>query len=312
MQEAIKRLDFTPNPTARRLAGNVQCRIGMLYNNPSLSFVSELLLGALSECSTRGHQLLIERCDITVGAEQAAVEKLMQSRVDAILFSAHLNERKPVLEAVRKAGVAVVEFVVDDAHEDVATISIDHYKAAEHLTQHLIGLGHRRIGFIKGHPSHTVSGQRLQGYLSALSGAGIRVDTQLIEQGYFSYQSGLLAAERLLALPSSRPTAVFASNDDMAAAVVATANRLGMKVPMDLSVAGFDDTIIASTIWPGLTTIRQPVEAMGRAAVQAALSEIKRLRADAPPSPAPQKRLRFTLVERESTAAPPIPIVEAI
>ena len=303
VQAAIKHLDYIPNPTARRLAGSVHCRIGMLYNNPSLSFLSEFMLGALSECSASGHQLLVERCGMTVAAEQAAVQKLLQCRIDSIVLPAPLSEAKAVLSAVKKAGIAMVAVAVGEPGVDVATIRIDNYKAAHQLAQHLINLGHRRIGFIKGHPNQTVSNQRLRGFLDSLAQNDLETLPELVEQGYFSYHSGLLASERLLALPI-RPTAIFASNDDMAAAAVATANRLGLRVPHDLSVVGFDDTLIASTIWPGLTTIHQPVEAMGRAAIKVVLEEMKRLRNGETGGPA-QRKLRYTLVERESTAPPP-------
>src|SRR5690606_16367397 len=128
-------------------------------------------------------------------------------------------------------------------------------------------------------------------------------DDSYIEQGYFSYRSGLTAAERLLAR-DPRPTAIFAANDDMAAATLAVAHRLGIDVPGELSIAGFDDTLIAATLWPSLTTIRQPIAAMARASVDLLLKELRRRRARVGGRP-PQQLLKYTLVRRDSTAPAP-------
>jgi LacI family transcriptional regulator len=170
------------------------------------------------------------------------------------------------------------------------------------MTRHLIDLGHRRIGFIKGHPNQTASGQRLEGHLEALSEAGIASAEALIAQGYFTYRSGMEAAERLLeATPS--PTAIFASNDDMAAATVAVAHRRGLDVPRDLTVCGYDDSALATTIWPELTTIRQPIAEMSRQAVILLADEIRSRRTGEEPRRR-QALLDFELIRRQSDSEP--------
>jgi LacI family transcriptional regulator len=118
----------------------------------------------------------------------------------------------------------------------------------------------------------------------------------------FTYRSGLDAAEHLLAL-EERPTAIFSSNDDMAAAAVAVAHRLGLDVPGDLTVTGFDDTALATTIWPELTTVRQPIAGMAREAVQSLVRRVRALREGEAAEPE-QVRMDFELVRRQSDAAP--------
>jgi LacI family transcriptional regulator len=162
-------------------------------------------------------------------------------------------------------------------------------------------LGHRRIGFINGHPNQTASGQRFRGYIEGMTEAGLSVGTDQVAQGYFTYRSGLEAAEKLLT--AWKPTAIFASNDDMAAATMAVAHRRGLDVPADLSVAGFDDTPLATTVWPALTTVRQPIAEMAREAVRLLIDQIRKGRA-AETAPVRHKLLKFTLIERESTAPP--------
>ncbi len=130
--------------------------------------------------------------------------------------------------------------------------------------------------------------------------AGLKPDPRMVTQGYFTYRSGLEAAEKLLRAPK-RPSAIFASNDDMAAATVAVAHRMGLDVPRDLTIAGFDDTPLATTVWPALTTVRQPIADMAREAVKLLLEQLRRKRAGAETEPV-QKLLEFTLIPRESTA----------
>ena len=142
-----------------------------------------------------------------------------------------------------------------------------------------------------------------RGYCAALEEAGIALDEQLIATGNFTYRSGLEAAEHLLSLESV-PTAIFASNDDMAAATVAAAHRQGIDVPADLSVCGFDDTPLATTIWPELTTIRQPVAEMSDGAVSMLAELIRAPRDGAGPADTPHRQLEFELIRRQSDAPP--------
>jgi len=135
----------------------------------------------------------------------------------------------------------------------------------------------------------------------AMTEAGLSVDADQVAQGYFTYRSGLDAAEKLL--DGSKPTAIFASNDDMAAATMAVAHRRGLEVPGDLSIAGFDDTPLATTVWPELTTVRQPIAEMARDAVRLLVEQIRGRRNGAAPQVV-HKMLKFTLVKRASSSVP--------
>jgi LacI family transcriptional regulator len=171
------------------------------------------------------------------------------------------------------------------------------------MTRHLGALGHVRIGLITGNPNQTASGERVEGYRAALDDMGIAFDAELVVEGLFTYRSGLDAADRLLELPVP-PSAIFASNDDMAAATVAVAHRKGLDVPGDLTVCGFDDTALATTIWPELTTIRQPVTEMSRTAVDLLVRQIRAHNATG--EGVEQKHLLadYELIRRQSDAAP--------
>lgn len=183
------------------------------------------------------------------------------------------------------------------------SVSIDDRRAAYDMTRHLGALGHTRIGFITGDPKQTASGERLAGYRAALADMGLAFLPERVGAGLFTYRSGLEAAERLLGLHEP-PTAIFASNDDMAAAAVAIAHRKGLDVPGDLTVCGFDDTVLATTIWPELTTIRQPVTEMSRTAIELLVREIRMRNANDSSVDHPHVLADYALIRRQSDAPP--------
>ncbi len=169
------------------------------------------------------------------------------------------------------------------------------------MTRHLLELGHRRIGFILGRPGHGATDERYRGFGDEMRAGGVPVDAELVKTGNFVFADGLVCAAEILRSPS-RPTAIFASNDDTAAAVIAVARRMGLSLPDQLSVAGFDDAPVATMIWPELTTIRQPVAALARTATELIIEHSPRRRGW--PEPVPHRLLDFELVARGSTAPP--------
>ncbi|MCH8686202.1 LacI family DNA-binding transcriptional regulator [Pedomonas mirosovicensis] len=301
VEAAIRALNYAPNPAARSLASAGLIRIGLLYSNPSAAYLSEFLVGSLDQCRRHNIQLVVEKCEPETD-EQAVAEQLIASGIDGLILPPPLCDEPEMLDLVIRTRTPAVAVAPGVPNPEVSAVSIDNFEAALTMTRHLIELGHRRIGFIIGHPNQGASARRLDGYRAALVEAGLAVDESLITQGYFTYRSGLDAAEQLLRLPTP-PTAIFASNDDMAAASVAVVHRHGLDVPGDITVCGFDDTALATTIWPELTTIRQPVTEMSRAAVDLLLQEIRQLRAKEQVQPS-HLLLDFELIRRQSDAIP--------
>ena len=298
VEAAVKELGYSPNVAARNLARAASLHIGLLYNNPSAAYLNELLVGVLEQSSQAGCQIVLEKC----GArnERAAIERLVRDGVGGIILPPPLSDSNAALEAVRAAKVPFIAVATGRPDAAGLSVRIDDLEAAAAMTRHLLSLGHRDIGFIVGAPNQTVSAQRQAGFEKALKEAGIAVHSEWVKQGSFTYRSGLVAAEQIL--DSARhPTAIFASNDDMAAAAIAVAHRLNLDVPKDLTIVGFDDTPLATTIWPALTTVRQPVAAMARKAVELLMEEIRLRRLGETLGPM-QHFMNFTLVKRESSA----------
>lgn len=298
---SIAALNYVPNQAAQRLAGSEQLRIGVLYSNPSAAYLSEFLVGLLEQAGRSHAQLVVEKCDIDALEEEHA-QSLIDSGVHGLVLPPPLCDSPRLLALVAASGTPAVMVASGRPSDQVCTVSIDDRGAAYEMTRHVLSLGHQRIGFITGHPNQTASAQRLLGFQAAMAEAGITLPEELVVQGLFSYRSGLDAAERLLSLPQ-RPSAIFAGNDDMAAAAVAVCHRMGLDVPSDITVVGFDDTAIATTIWPELTTIRQPIAEMSRSAVELLVQQI-RARRSGEPEPVGHLVLEHTLVRRQSDAAP--------
>ena len=171
------------------------------------------------------------------------------------------------------------------------------------MTDYLIGLGHRRIGFIRGPLEHGASQERYEGFRDAVAGAGLDFDASLVAEGEFTYRSGLECAETLLGR-ADRPTAIFASNDDMAVAVIALAHKYNLDVPRDLTVTGFDDTQTATAVWPQLTTVRQPISDMASSAIELLAAELDSRAGGGEAKPVSPIEIRSTVIERDSSRPP--------
>ncbi|MES1985833.1 MAG: LacI family DNA-binding transcriptional regulator [Pseudomonadota bacterium] len=302
VKASIAALNYSPSVAARSLAGGEETRIGLLYSNPSSSYLSEFLMGSLDQAARSGVHLVVEKFgdDMSVAA---VMQQLKSGRISGIILPPPLCDSQEMLDALAKAAIPAVAVATGRAPSDMLAVSIDDFQAAYEMTQHLITLGHSRIGFIKGNPNLSASDRRFEGYRAALTEAGIADDPSLCAQGYFTYRSGLDAAETILDRPN-RPSAIFASNDDMAAATVAVAHRRGMDVPSDLTVCGFDDTPLATTIWPELTTIHQPIGEMSRVAVEMLVREMRGRPKPGADTAETHVMLDYSLVRRQSDAAP--------
>lgn len=295
---AIAELEYSPNLTARSFSSAV--RVGAIYSNPSSSNLGTFLMGAFRQSGESGCQFLIEPGSTEAEAIDG-LHRLIEARIGGVILPPPLCDSEAILELAESSDVLPLAFATAIPREGVSAIIVDDYKGAFDMTRYLISLGHRAIGFIQGDPKHSPSQRREQGYRAAMAGASLMIHDDWIALGLFTYRSGLDAARQLLS-SQQRPTAIFASNDDMAAAVIAVAHGMGLSLPSDLSIAGFDDAQIASTIWPELTTIRQPISDMASRAVAFLSDQIREARTGRKPE-VRHVREMLTLVERASTGA---------
>jgi LacI family transcriptional regulator len=298
---AIRELGYSPNPAARSLASASRLQLCLLYANPSSTYLIAMLLGALERVRENDTQIVVAECDGEADAERTITDQLKRG-INGVLLVPPLADSLQLLNLLKERDVPTVTIGPQLVGERISSVMIDDRSAACTMTEYLIGLGHRRIGFITGDPKYLVSKVRKSGYRHALKAAGIKWRPELVATGRFSYRSGLDAADRLLALPEI-PTAIFASNDEMAAATISVAHCRNIDVPGELTVTGFDDTLLATTVWPKITTIRQPISDMSHAAIDLLARSIRASRA-ARDTECEHLTLDYSLVTRESSAPP--------
>ncbi|MES1970963.1 MAG: LacI family DNA-binding transcriptional regulator [Pseudomonadota bacterium] len=298
---AIAELDYKPNAAARALASASPVRIGLLYNSPESAFVSALLVGALDAATRFGAQLLIRRFEEHRTLSDILFE-MVEGGANALILPAPYCEAASGTGLIERLDVPLIALCPGSELPDMSSVRVDDVAAARDMANYLIGLGHRRIGFVRGAQNHIVSRTRFEGYRLALLEHGLELDPDLVVDGDLTFDSGLGATEQLLSLRRP-PTAIFASNDDMAAAIVSVAHRRDIRVPDQLSIAGFDDSPISRKIWPALTTVRQPIVDMTEIAVES-LIEILGNPATKEPLATFTTYADYSLVIRGSTSAP--------
>ncbi|MCJ9430680.1 LacI family DNA-binding transcriptional regulator [Kordiimonas marina] len=273
VEEAIKELGYRPNPSARGLAGRRSYIVGLLYDNPSPQYLAHLHAGVMEACLPRHYGLALSHFISTAPDLADNVRGwLRQAQIDGVVLTPPLSDHAGLLETIKAMGVPSV-VVSSKGPGDIPSVVIDEEAAAYQMTKHLIDVGHKDIAFIIGHPDHYASALRLAGFRRAMKDAGLSVPDGWVRQGYFDFASGREAAQVLLS-GSKRPSAIFASNDDMAAGVLYEAHARKLLVPDDIAIAGFDDTPLSRQVWPGLTTVRQPIRSIGETAGQIVLDAI--------------------------------------
>lgn len=302
VQAAISELHYRPNPSARHLAGTHGYNIALLFDNPSASYLIDLQRGALESCRAEGFHLILQPCtDQSSDLSRDILSLVEESRVPGVILSPPWCDMVALLDQLEALGVLHSRIAPIAIDRPGPYVAVDDRGASFELVQYLIGLGHRRIAIIKGHPDHGASHGRYDGYRDAMRQHQLPIDESLVIQGFFDFISGIEAGRRLLAR-ADRPTAIFASNDDMASAVLHVAHEMGIDVPTQLSVAGFDDTPLSHYVWPSLTTVRQPVAEMARVATMQLIDQIrKRGQFNATNLPA----MFCSLVIRDSTGPAP-------
>ena len=305
--QAIAKLRYKPSLAARGLAGGRSFLIGLLYGNASDSFLGELQRGILRTCRERHYGLaLFPVAQPASDMEADVLGWIGSTQPDGIILSPPLSDDAALVDALMESGIKFISVSSAGTGRGPA-VHIDEAEAAQQMTHHLIAAGHTRIGFVKGPADHVCSCLRYEGFCAALSVAGIGFDESLIAPGDFHFNSGVEAAEQLLSGPN-RPTAIFASNDDMASGVMHVAYQKGLTIPGDLAVAGFDDTPVSRQLWPGLSTVRQPIQSIGQTATEHLLADISGVKKEGNGNGAEARRyaadseiLPFELMLRAST-----------
>lgn len=298
IEASIHELNYVPNASARSLAGNRSYLVALLYDNPTAvsSYIMDVIVGVLQACKDTPYNAVLHPFDAADDLAARIDGFVAQHRPDAlILVPPHANNAK-LLQRLHELDMRY-STISSKLRESYVDIGFDERRAAAEMVDHLVSLGHRRIGHVTGLEGHGARTWRRSGYRDALRRAGIAYDEAMVVEGDFTFESGVAAAKLLLdrARP---PTAIFAANDDMACGVMREAYERGLTIPRDLSVCGFDGTPVSQLISPGMTTVRQPCREMGCMAVESVLQSIRE------PAMRQQTRIPYQVHLRASTAVP--------
>ena len=298
VMRVVRELDYRPNAFARSLSSSRSYLLGLLIDDPASGYAADVQLGAINACREKSYHLLVERVDRgEPGWRRTLRASLDQLRLDGALLPPPLCDDAEFLDLLDELGLPYVRIAPggDDARSGF--VRMDDAAAAAEMTRHLIALGHRRIGFIAGKPTHSAAAKRLEGFTAEMAAHGLSVDPELVRRGDVSVRSGMLTGEDILAR-ADRPSAIFASNDDMALGVLMIAHRHHLEIPAGLAIAGFDDAPTSRAAWPPITTIVQPNGAMAAEAVDILTDPRYR---DAPRDAAWRRMLDYRLEVRGST-----------
>lgn len=292
---------YQPDPQARGLAFRRSFLVGMIHDNPNSQYIENVHLGILDALAGSGYELVIRPCDrrspTFLEDMRAFVERL---RLFGVVLTPSVSEDDRLAKLLESANCPYVRIACADLDKPGRLVLTHDRHGAAAAARRLAQLGHRRIAYISGPPLFRSSHERREGFIAGLAEYGLDLAPELTVPGAYTYESGLARGRELLARPD-RPTAIFAGNDEMASGVYGAAHELGIRIPDDLSLIGFDDAPIATRMWPAMTSVRLPVREMGKAATEKLFAKAKDA-AKEPPS-------EFTpaLIERQSTAPPPNP-----
>jgi len=264
----IAEIGFSPDPQARGLAFRRSFLIGLVYDNPNPQYVVNMQLGMLDAMRGSGYELVVHPCNRGNPTFLADFRRFIErQKLSGVVLTPSVSEDdrvKAILDEVGCAYIRIASVPVDEPeHIIVSNDRMGGRAAARHLAE----LGHTTIGFISGPPSFRSSHERRGGFEEELKDRKLKLPDTHIMQGAYTFDSGISCGAELLKR-SPRPTAIFAANDEMAAGVLHAIRRAGLNCPEDVSVVGFDDFQIASSVWPPLTTVRTPTREIGRMAAE--------------------------------------------
>ena len=302
---AVKTLDYKVNLQARSLASGSNKVIALIYSSnlesePNSYYHSGLELGALRACTDSGYQLQTHAINQDSADYYDKILRIAdKSRFDGLIISPPFCDDIKLLNALIEKDCPFVCISAGNiAAKSAHSIGIDEEMAGYEIAKYLLRLGHKSFGYILGLQGHISAQQRYSGYVRAIEEVGIEVKDQILERGNFTFKSGIEIAQNILTRPNP-PSALIFANDDMAAGALFSAHKLGIKVPQDLSVVGFDDTPVSEIVWPPLTTVHQPLKAIGQQSVQILLKKMSGINGVEIPL---QTIVPFRLQIRESTS----------
>ena len=298
VEGVIADLGFVPNMQARALALRRNFVIAAIHDNPNAQFLVNVQQGILEGIGGSDFAMMVQPVDRKSPTIEADIRAFLElHRPYGVVLLPPISERDSIAELCRDVGCRYVRMGSVKLDEAAHVVTSNDREAVRDAVTYLINGGHRRIALIEGPEGFTSPKERRAGFEEAMALGGLEVDERLVRPGSYTFESGVDAAKKLLAL-KERPTAIFACNDEMAIGAMISCRRSGLLIPSDMSIVGFDDTPLSSHVWPSLTTVHWPIKQMARTAAEKLIG----------PEEAAGERdwlLPSTFVERDSVVPPP-------
>lgn len=277
VRAAIEKLDYQPDMSARNLRGNKSYVVGLVYDNPNPYYVVDLQKGVLKACRELGYNLQIHPCDASAdNIVNELCDLVRHSRLAGLVIAPPISEDERVVSALAERGIHLVRIISASSPpaDAMPCVWINDREAAYAVTEHLINNGHTDIAFLSGEEEHHSTYERFAGYRNALKKHGIMVDEDRVLAGAYSFDSGFQRTRKLLK-DARRPSAVFGCNDEIAAGALAAVQSMGLSVPEDVAIAGFENSPFSKQAQPPLTTASQSIEAIAQQAVMLLMAEMR-------------------------------------
>ena len=301
VKEVIDRLNYAPNRQARGLAARRSYLLGLIYDAPTL-FINDIQKGILSVSGDAGYELVVHACNVESDQMIDNVMRfVVQAKLDGVIILPPISDMPELAANLDKAGCNYVRVISELEDEPWKLVVTDYLPAIAEMTRHLVDFGHRDIALISGPSTNASSQKRQEMFVQSLAVHGLQLSPEMIVEGNFTYDSGVKAAKKLLS-QERRPTAIFAANDEMAFGVMNVAYHVGLKIPDDLSLVGFDGTSFSTFVVPPLTTIVRQTDVMSRLGTQKLLAQIEKGQDDASDL---ETMVSTRFIPRESTGPAP-------
>lgn len=298
IENVINDLGFSPDKQARGLAASRSYLIGLIYDNPDALYIDQVQRGVLTVCREKGYELVVHPCRYKADdLIDDCISFVRRSNIDGVIVLPPVSESRDLAAAFRERAIKYVRMASVDLDDHANIVVSDDRSALRDLGHYLVSLGHTNIAVISGPSQYFSSQERLDGLKEALDEHEVALPESNIIEGKNSYESGIECARTLLTR-KFRPQVIFANNDEMAAGVLKVAHEIGIAVPQELSIAGFDDNLLAARVIPSLTTVQRPVNDMAVLAAKKIVASIEsKIEADQQ-----EFLMKPHLIIRESTA----------
>jgi LacI family transcriptional regulator len=273
IEALLRETEYRPNGVARGLKLRQTLVLAVVIPDVTNPFFAALFRGVEDAASPRGYNVLLCNTDGSPARQRSHLQSLHARRVDGVIMASSFL-KDPTVRWLRHQGVpyVLVNRFSDEGQD--AFVGSDDLVGGRIATEHLVALGHRRVGHLAGKPTVSTGVMRRRGYLAALSERGLAADPGLVAESGYTENGGARAAERLLALPD-RPTAIFAVTDMAAVGAFGVARGMGLRIPEDVAIVGYNDIPLATRIVPALTTVHVPIHDFGAAAARLLLEQIE-------------------------------------